>query len=421
MARSLSLATAPLLLAALLACGGSSGGPECALPADCPGADTDCRVRTCTAGVCGVQDLNGVACDLDGDACTVDVCSGGSCQPGVPMNCDDGVECTIDVCDALTGGCLHDPAPAGTACGAGLSCDGAGACVECLTAAECPGADTACRVRTCSSGTCGFQDQDGAACDDANACTTGDVCVSGSCQGGLPVNCDDGQECTVDSCDASTGACIYSPVADGTPCSDGSGCTVGDACLSGGCQPGLPANCDDGFSCTSDACDSTGPTTFSCSSSVVPGSCFIGGACWASGIPNPANPCQDCNPTSSATSWSNRPAGFACDADGNGCTAGDACSGTGVCTTGPAVNCDDGRYCTNDSCISTGPTSYSCSFQVTPGSCLIAGACWAGGAPNPANPCQACNPSVSATAWTNLPAGTVCGPGQACNGSGTCI
>ena len=40
-------------------------------------------------------------------------------------------------------------------------------------------------------------------CDDANACTTGDVCVSGECLGEA-VTCDDGLDCTVDACDEAT-------------------------------------------------------------------------------------------------------------------------------------------------------------------------------------------------------------------------
>jgi len=97
---------------------------------------------------------------------------------------------------------------------------------------------------------------DGAACDDANPCTSGDTCGGGSCQPGTnpcddgnactndlcipscshtPVNCDDVNPCTDDGCNTSTG-CTHA--ANANPCSDGSPCTAGDACAGGICVPG---------------------------------------------------------------------------------------------------------------------------------------------------------------------------------------
>ena len=35
-------------------------------------------------------------------------------------------------------------------------CDGAGSCVACLVAADCPGQDTECQQRTCGAGACGL-------------------------------------------------------------------------------------------------------------------------------------------------------------------------------------------------------------------------------------------------------------------------
>ena len=46
--------------------------PQCQLPTDCPGSDTECATRTCSAGVCGVSDAAaGTAC-TDGDASACD-------------------------------------------------------------------------------------------------------------------------------------------------------------------------------------------------------------------------------------------------------------------------------------------------------------------------------------------------------------
>ncbi len=73
---------------------------------------------------------------------------------------------------------------------------------------------------------------DDAPCDDANACTTGDFCVTGACTGATSPCPDDGNACTEDVCVPATGVC-------GVPrtgvCDDGDACTVNDACADGAC------------------------------------------------------------------------------------------------------------------------------------------------------------------------------------------
>lgn len=79
-----------------------------------------------------------------------------------------------------------------------------------------------------------------------------------------------------------------------------------------------------------------------------------------------------------------------------------------------------------------GPNGCPCGAgQSTCGdACLTAGACCIGGtaAPagtlNPSNDCQACQPRISATAWTNRAPGASCGEGRCggtCDGAGTCV
>jgi hypothetical protein len=98
------------------------------------------------------------------------------------------------------------------------------------------------------------------------------------------IDCDDGIDCTVDSCNPVTLVCSSQPsdslCEDGNPCtanaclpanpaadgrgcvkaplegqcSDGDACTSGDACLGGECVPGAPKNCNDGNVCTDDTC-----------------------------------------------------------------------------------------------------------------------------------------------------------------------
>ncbi|MBM4361940.1 MAG: hypothetical protein FJ104_04615, partial [Deltaproteobacteria bacterium] len=124
-------------------------------------------------------------------------------------------------------------------CGAAGPCRAAGSCdpvtVSCVAA---PAAD-------------------GTSCNDGNACTAGDACQGGACAAGGPVAVDDGNPCTADACDPATGV-THAAAADGTSCSDGNACTAGDACQSGACAAGAPVAVDDGNACTIDTCDPDG-------------------------------------------------------------------------------------------------------------------------------------------------------------------
>ena len=63
--------------------------------------------------------------------------------------------------------------------------------------------------------------------------------------------CDDGNECTQDECQGEDGC--ENAVLSGTACFDGDLCTEQDHCASGTCV-GLPMACDDGEICTVDTC-----------------------------------------------------------------------------------------------------------------------------------------------------------------------
>lgn len=66
-----------------------------------------------------------------------------------------------------------------------------------------------------------------------------------------PIDCEDGDLCSIDACDPDTGACQHAPQV----CSDTDRCTV-DSCdpANGQCQY-TPLGCDDGMLCTTDLCD----------------------------------------------------------------------------------------------------------------------------------------------------------------------
>lgn len=92
---------------------------------------------------------------------------------------------------------------------------------------------------------------DSGLCDDGDFCTTGDFCDAGSCVGGGPTVCDDSNACTDDTC--SGGGCVYTPD-DTNTCSDANACTLNDSCSGGSCVGANPPNCNDGNNCTDDSC-----------------------------------------------------------------------------------------------------------------------------------------------------------------------
>jgi len=273
--------------------GCSQDGKKCQSAAECDDLNP-CTDDACLPDTGCVNENNTAVCD-DGDACTLlDLCSGGECRPGVPLKCDDGNPCTDDGCDPASG-CSHvdNTAP----------------------------------------------------CDDLDDCTRNDSCLDGVCTPGEPVVCDDQNECTDDSCDSSTGECVFAD--NSNSCDDGVPCTYNDKCSNAACT-GRAYTCDDRDQCTVDICNGDG----SCSHEDNTAPCDDGNLCTG------PDACQDgvcTGPYNTAP----------CD-DGNLCTGPDACQ-DGVCT-GPnnTVPCDDHNPCTDpDACqdgICTGPMI--CSTEV---------------------------------------------------------
>jgi hypothetical protein len=125
-------------------------------------------------------------------------------------------------------------------------------CVVCVTNAECND-NNPCTLDVCVGGAtgCTHNPQSGS-CNDGNACTLVDVCSNGNCQGGAPRNCNDNNPCTADTCVPATG-CSYN-FNNFLPCNDNNVCTFNDFCLSGVCNGGDPVPCEDGDICTDDVC-----------------------------------------------------------------------------------------------------------------------------------------------------------------------
>lgn len=128
----------------------------------------------------------------------------------------------------------------------------------CTNASDCEGFFGplgACQLASCntSTGRCIRSNTfDGTACNDLDACTSGDECRLGVCLGPTPVDCDDGLVCTTDSCDRRRGC--QKAVREGA-CDDGNRCTSNDRCTPNAKCAGSTITCDDDDACTADRCE----------------------------------------------------------------------------------------------------------------------------------------------------------------------
>ena len=114
---------------------GSGGMGGCGSAADCSGVDSECGVRTCNAGVCGMLALKQEGTVLQsqkyGD-CKRAICGAmGEIVEEEDTNdrYDDGNPCTLDTC--MDGSTLHINQDAGFSCGMNVKCNDAGQCVRC--------------------------------------------------------------------------------------------------------------------------------------------------------------------------------------------------------------------------------------------------------------------------------------------------
>ena len=100
-------------------------------------------------------DDNEYDCTSDGDCsdglfCNgQETCSGGACQAGTAVNCEDGVSCTVDSCNEATDSC--DNLPTDALCDDDLFCNGAETC-DAATGCQ-TGVDPCTSTGTCNEGT----------------------------------------------------------------------------------------------------------------------------------------------------------------------------------------------------------------------------------------------------------------------------
>jgi hypothetical protein len=193
--------------------------------------------------------------------------TGSQCQSGY---CVDGFCCesacaeTCYACDLPKQEGLCLPAPDGHRCTDGDPCNGTEICQagKCLNQSNPPScqSNSPCLKARCQQGVgCVYEPVDDAAvCDDGNKCNGADTCQGGQCLPvGVPLDCDDHNPCTSDSCDGAFG-CVHKNAADGTACGDGDACNGEETCQAGKCQKATPLDCDDVNPCTEDSCDPAG-------------------------------------------------------------------------------------------------------------------------------------------------------------------
>jgi hypothetical protein len=310
---------------------------------------------------------------------------------------DDGNPCTDDGCDG--GSPTFTPTAAGTTCGAGLICDGDGACVGCLTADQCPGQDTECQTRTCVNNTCGFSytpsgtalsaQMDGD-CREEQCDGMGGV-TSAALDTDLPV---DGNECTEDLCAAGTPS--NPPVAAGTPV-----------------QAQTPGDCQE------NQCDGAGGVTSAALDTDVP----------VDGMECTADLC-----TAGVPSNPPLPSGAGCsEGGGQYCDGAGACVECVVASTCPGQDTEcQARTCAANACgFSYAPAGTVVSMQMA-ADCQVITCDGAGGLTSvaddtdlPIDGAQCTDDVCTAGAPSNppLPSGAACneGGGQYCDGAGACV
>jgi N-acetylneuraminic acid mutarotase len=218
-----------------------------------------------TTGAIQHQPLSlGIACD-DATVCNGrEICDGhGACVTGAgPDATDDGNPCTADQCDPVAGP-THQPTPLGSACDDNTVCNGHETCDGNGACSHSTGSPTIV-VSNCTNDFCDpvlgvlhTPLPEGSPCPDRNPCNGFERCDgAGQCLPGVPIPVDDGNPCTLDFCDTSFGQVQHFPWPGGRSCDNGNVCDGVSTCDgAGSCTPGVPPVVDDGDACTVDSCD----------------------------------------------------------------------------------------------------------------------------------------------------------------------
>jgi hypothetical protein len=275
-----------------------------------------------------------------------------------------------------------------------------------------------------------------------------------ACSDSAPAGaCDDGQQ-SGDETDIDCGGALCQPCGLDQRCVADTDCVAAGRCSGGTCVAREPACVINGATVAAGEIDPANPcgdcepavsaTEWSalpdgtdcgaglvCASGSCSPRCFIDGALYEPGAVDPDDACQQCAPATSIATWSTRPDGASCAADGvceagacstkcfidgvlyapadpspaNGCEQCDpAASTTDWTVLADGASCDVGKVCDAGSCAAE---------------CYIDGVLYAPADPSPANGCDRCDPAAATTDWTVLADGASCDAGKVCD-AGSC-
>ena len=306
---------------------------KCSAEGVCVGATSEmCDDKnSCTEDSCDptegcVYEPLSVEEECDGNLCSVgDSCQAGQCLSGDKKECTDPNpdDCVYFDCKSATGLCeqtlVHPeghPCKDGNPCTDDDSCDANGQCKagephSCVAQHPCKKAWCNEQAKEGTNPCLLDWKDDGVGCDDGDACTDSDECAlvgdgpDLKCSG-EKVDCDDANDCTVDSCAEDTG-CQFQDKADGSLCElPPEYCGAKGECNDGTCMAEGVAVCDDELACTVDTCSEAG----------------------------------ECG---------HAPDNSACD-DGAFCNGAELCDAVSGCVAGDPPTVDDSVGCTVDSC-----------------------------------------------------------------------
>ena len=293
----------------------------------------------------------------DGNLCNgIETCSAGSCQPGTPLTCSDGLNCTLDVCNPATGACSNPPNPCsdGDSCTVD-SCTEAGGCAH----------TTPATVRFCNTGAISIPTGGTATPYPSPVVVTGvptsgsvcsvelvgithtfpddiDVMLAGPLGGASPIVMSD-----VGGSTAVTGVNLILKDAAATALPDAGALVSGTfkpTNVGAGDTFPAPAPPQGGSSLSVYNNTNTNGTwnLFVVDQFTPDGGSFSGG--WCINItPNPCSSNAQCN-------------------DGNPCNGSETCA-AGSCQPGTPLICDDSLFCTEDAC---NPANGECVFTPNP-------------------------------------------------------
>ncbi|MFO0750777.1 MAG: RCC1 domain-containing protein [Myxococcota bacterium] len=335
--------------------------------------------------------------DAQSDAgCTADGCS------HLDAPCRRGICGPLGVCTTVS---VDEPCSDGLACTVDDRCDH-GVCTADLRTCD-DGRE--CSVDTCDEGnggcvadTSGCECTKDADCDDGNPCDGTEICDGqGACKKGTPLVCPDlGVQCRKDVCVVTGGRAVCSQVvADEEPCDDANPCTDHDHCSVGECHGGEVACTPDDNECSIEYCD----PQFGCQVDMTGCECLVDDDCETDN-----NLCNGKSTCLGLTCVPGEP--VECTPSTVACRENVCLPALGECyarALGNGFSCDDGDKCTAvDSCSD--------------------GACMGGGrttceAPDDCHTAGTCDPQTGTCPAPKPLSSGSCDDGNACTDGETCV